>query len=50
MVEFIHDIFDFKFCDAGQIIPFWKVLPDQTIGILVRSTLPGSVSIREIDT
>ncbi len=33
-------------CEVG---PFWKVLPQQTVGIFVAASLPWAVRIAEVD-
>src|SRR4051812_13814976 len=33
----------------AEVGAFWKVLPQQPVGVLVRATLPGAVGIAEVD-
>ena len=49
VIEFIHDLFDFLLGDGCQIPVFREVLSDETVGILVQSTLPGSIRMRKAD-
>ena len=49
VIEFVHGSFDFLWGDGCQIPVFREVLSDEPIGILVQSTLPGGIRMREVD-
>ena len=34
---------------VGEIHSLWKILPEQSIGLLIRATLPGALRIAEAD-
>src|SRR5665811_311017 len=33
----------------AQVAPFWQVLPQQTVGVLVEPSLPGAMRISKVD-
>ena len=49
VIEFIHGLFNFAYCNGRQIPVFREVLPDESIGILIQSTFPGGTRMREVD-
>ena len=49
MIEFIHGIFNFTFCNGCQIPVFREVLSNEAIGIFIQSTLPRGIRMREVD-
>ena len=49
MIEFIHGIFNFTFCNGCQIPVFREVLSNEAIGIFIQSTFPRGIRMREVD-
>ena len=49
MIEFIHGLFNLTLDDGRQIPIFREVLPYESIGILIQSTFPRGIRMREID-
>lgn len=49
VIEFVHDILDFGVGDGAQITVFGEVLSNEPVGVLVRTTLPGGIRMREAD-
>jgi len=50
MIEFVHDFLNFCIGHGRQVAVLRKILPDETVGILVQATFPGGTRMREIDT
>ena len=48
LIVFVHGLFDFLLSDGCQIPVFREVLSDETVGVLVQSTLPGGIMVREV--
>src|SRR4249919_2407849 len=48
-VELTRDFVEMSLRVPRQVGSFRKVLPQQTIGVLIRTTLPGALRVTEVD-
>ena len=48
VVESVHDAADLLKCESPEIGALGQVLPDEPVGVLVESKLPGMVGVGEV--